>query len=135
MTLDKLVNEENFIYYLSKARAESKKSIIGKAQVGAVLVKKGCIISKGHNRIKYSKVNDKYSRWKESTHAEVDALKKVMYLTGLNSTTLFVYRELKSGELASSKPCDKCMAFIKFLKIKRIVYTINKFPYYEVVRL
>lgn len=124
--------KDNFLYYLSKAREQSLKSQVSKAKIGSVLIRNGKIISTGYNKIRgASAIDGKFSRWAESLHSEVDCLKKVMF-NNIKGSTLIVYREKKSGEIANCKPCDYCMAFIQFLKIKRIVYTFPEFPYYKI---
>jgi deoxycytidylate deaminase len=36
---------------------------------------------------------------------------------------LYVYRELRNGKMAMSRPCEACMAVIKKMGIKKIHYT------------
>lgn len=122
--------KDNVIYFLSKAREKSLHSSHHKARIGAVLIRKGKIISKGFNKFRHARQLSKFGAWEGSLHAEVDCLKKVMF-TNINNATLFVYREDKLGHIANSKPCEYCKDFMKFLKIKKVIYTISEFPYYQ----
>lgn len=53
-----------------------------------------------------------------SIHAECDALLR----GGFIGDTLVVARLLKNGQLGCSRPCDKCMEYIKNSNIKKIIY-------------
>lgn len=81
-----------------------------KQQMGAVLVRGGCILSIAPNMPSM--------RWGKhifSKHAEIRAIQSGHDYSG---ATLYVAR-INSK---MSKPCDKCMVEIKAAKIKKIVY-------------
>lgn len=131
MIINNIANDNNYIHFLSKARIISLKSTNTKAKIGAIVVRNGKVISTGFNRLRYWKGNI-FTKQNSSLHAEVDALRKIMGNTTAKKTSLFVYRELKNGNIAISKPCEYCMTMIEALKVKKIVYTIDVFPFYEV---
>lgn len=52
-------------------------------------------------------------------HAEVSAIQKA----STDIDTLVVLRKTKDGRMASARPCNLCMSFIKEKGIKQIVYS------------
>lgn len=86
---------------------------------GAVLVKKGKVISVGFNKVK---THPKSPHPFNQIHAEVDAIFNSR--TNLKGTELYIYRETKDGLPAMSKPCAHCQKLINSVGIKRIYYSI-----------
>lgn len=116
----------NFIV-AKKIREKSKHA----KKMGSVIVNHGRIISTGCN---IQKSHPKYADGKKSysIHAEVSAILKSR--TDLTGTTIYVYREVR-GHPAMAKPCNNCMKEIIEVGIKRIIYSVSYFPYYEVIDL
>jgi len=114
-------------YFLDKARQESLKSSY-KYRLGAVLVRKGKIISRGYNKISHNPLKF-FRKWDNSIHAEIDCIIKAPYEM-VEGSTLYIFRELKTGELAMARPCEFCLAYIHYRKLKKIVYTISEYPGY-----
>ncbi len=78
---------------------------------GAVIVKKGKIISKGHNEV--IKTND------PSCHAEIVAIRKA-------SITLKRF-DLSDCEIfSSSEPCPMCFSAIHWAKMRKLYYGCTK---------
>ncbi len=111
------------------AKNVSKLSQHPTHKLGAVLVVKGKPISVGHNQYK-THPEAKYT----GLHAEIQALKS----SGkdiIRGSTMFVYREKKDGSLGLSKPCKDCMKELKKFGIKWICYTIEEYPYFEIIKI
>ena len=110
---------------------EAKKSTHNQ-RVGAVIVKKKAILSKGHNypckSIKH--FHPKFQKWKNSVHAEIDCIIKAK--RNLAGTTMYVIRINSADQLRNSRPCKHCLAYIKHVGIKKVYYSINEYPYIAV---
>lgn len=102
--------------YISAAIEQAKKSPMG-FQLGAVIVFKGNIVARGHNRYISS---CSYNR-RISIHAEVDAISKCppQYLYG---ATLYVVRYY-NGRLLLAKPCIGCTRRIERTPLGGVYYT------------
>jgi len=64
-------------------------------------------------------------------HAEMDAINKLRTLDKNNKlckVNIIVIRVNNSGDLCSSKPCDKCMNYMKTIGVDK-GYKINKIYY------
>lgn len=114
--------------FLNIARLESYTSSHLKAKIGCVLVRNGNIISSGYNKMRHTSNN--YSRWDNSLHGEVDCLLKALKKgIEIKNSTLYIFRETRNGKPALCRPCEYCFSMIEELKVKRIVYTTDKFPW------
>ena len=109
------------------------------ARVGAVVIEGKCILSSGHNSKKTRPLQHRYNIYRNfedyehSTarqHAEIAALSPLIGKEiEWKRVSIFVYRELKNGKKACSKPCAACEKLIKDLGIKNIYY-IDEFGNY-----
>ncbi len=92
-------------------------------RLGCVITKGKRVLATGYNSISYCSVNN----FKNSRHAEMDAILKVLHkpngLSSLAGATLYVSRITQAGRTALAKPCVKCMGLIHSVGIKSIVYT------------
>ena len=60
------------------------------------------------------------------SHAEVNLLRKIRFLDiDFSRVSVYIYRELKNGELGMARCCPACMAALKSLGIKKICYTTD----------
>ena len=84
-------------------------------RLGAIVLHRGKIVSRGHNKLKSHPTLSKLGYY--GIHAECDAL-----MRSHCGDTLIVVRILKNGRLACSKPCEKCLKFISSYGIKRVLY-------------
>lgn len=127
------------IRFFNIAKEVSYLSDFQGPHIGAVVVEKNRILSTGHNSKKTRPLQHRYNiyrnfeNYKSSSpkeHAEISALSP---LIGKNidwkRISIFVYRELKNGKKACSKPCAACEKLIKDLGIKNIYY-IDEFGNY-----
>lgn len=109
------------------ASCEAMKSEY-KLQMGCIIFNKKKILSVGYNQVRSStKIHPKYLAFKESVHAEVDAIIKAR--KELKGASLLVVRVNKKHQLRNAKPCNKCMEYIKEIGIKRIYYSISEEPF------
>jgi len=108
---------------------EAKQSTHPLFKLGCVIFKKKIIISTGRNyNLKSRKsLHPKFTRWKNSVHAEVDAI--INAKTDLKNCCLFVVRINKKNNFLLAKPCQQCQQYIKHVGIKKIYYSINQYPY------
>lgn len=116
--------------YFRQARDASYMSDFPRVHIGAVVVHKHKIISKGCNSGRrthkiQAELNKK--RFSEDSsgmlHAEVAALLPVVNKVDLTGATIYVYRENMLGDIAMCRPCNGCMSFIRACGIKKIYYT------------
>ena len=133
--------------FIEEAIALAEKSELKISNHGAVVVYRGKIVGRGHNKYCLENVN-KVNRW--SVHAEVDAinnaLRKISH-EDLRKSTLIVVRKLKENsenrdnnnnerptaitkspnlicqDIGMSAPCRHCSDFIKKCGIKACFYS------------
>ncbi|WP_136514858.1 tRNA adenosine(34) deaminase TadA [Geomonas edaphica] len=95
-------------YWMGKALEQAGKAeSIGEVPIGAVIVKDGAIIARGHNL--------RESKQDPSAHAEMIAIRKAAKKLGswrLTGATLYVTLE----------PCTMCMGAIILSRIDRVVF-------------
>lgn len=96
-----------------------------KQKIGVVIFKNNKIISTGYNQIRYcGKISPKYKLYKESLHAEQDAILNAPRRL-LKGASILVVRINRFGEMKLAKPCPMCEAYIRHSKIKNVYYTID----------
>lgn len=112
-------NDPNPIFGIRIAKKEAEKSR-GKFKLGAVILRKGKILSKGYNKIKTHPTFG--SKVYKNLHAEGAALYNA-YHRGLNvkGCTMVVYRK----NFTTSKPCSDCLKLLKAAGIKTVYYTVT----------
>ena len=113
-------NTNSIEYYLELAKKEAIKSVYPKQQVGAIIVRKGTVVGRGCNQKRHvGKVKTEYPN---SLHAEVAAIMNTSRRL-LAKSTMYVYRVKKDGTPAMAKPCTYCAALLRYVGIKKVVYT------------
>ena len=106
------------------------------AKIGCVISYKRTILAKGCNSNKTHTTQAKYNKWRykdksnnylpEKAHAEMRALQKIQYLDiDFSKVRVYIYRETRDGKLAMARPCPACLARIKEMGIKHILYTTD----------
>lgn len=119
------------ILWFNLARLESLKTDF-RSRVGAVVVRKGKVVSIGRNHPhKTHPLMKKYHEHK-TIHAEVDCIIGTDRDL-LKGSVMYVYRELRDGTVAIAKPCEVCQLILKDIGIKKVYYTTN--DGFEVYRL
>ena len=119
--------------YFRAAQAVSELSDFKRVHVGAVVVYKHRIVSSSCNSQRTHPLQHKLNkeRFNEETpaklHAEVSCLLPLINNKDIKwkDCELYIYREYKSGGLATSRPCPSCLKLIKELGIKTVHYTTN----------
>ena len=122
-------------FFLKKAKAMAEISDYHNQHVGCVVVYKNKIISAACNSNKTHPIQRKYNKVRfdinegyspDSLHAEMHALIQVSNMDiDWSKVTVYTYRRLKSKEYGMARPCPSCMAFIRELGIRNLVYTTN----------
>lgn len=122
---------EDLPSFLRLAKNVSKHAQF-RVRIGAVLVTNGHPICVGFNKTKY---NSKFSHLQEqSLHAEMVCL-KTSGRAYIDKSSIFVYRESKDGIPAMAKPCKNCQKLLKNFGVKRMIYSVGYYPYFEVREL
>jgi deoxycytidylate deaminase len=106
------------------ASKQAKKSTFERYKLGAVIVKKGRVMSVGYNEIRYNS-----ELRKSNIHAEEAAIMKLLRtkrLEDLAGSTIYVSRIRANGSTGLAKPCGNCDALIKSVGIRAVVYTTSE---------
>lgn len=105
----------NFFRLCKKAASKSNYET---HKLGAIIVKNGKPVSVGWNK----KTTHPLSTYRfQNQHAEFHAIIKSP--VDVSGATIYLYREDRDGNLATSKPCSICEEFLRQKNIKRVVYT------------
>lgn len=111
---------------IKRAIQEAEKSTY-KVKIGAVIFKGSRIISSGHNKISSSTIKNKYRVWKNSVHAEQDALNnsKVSWKDLKGCSILIIKVSKALGLLSNAHPCSMCGDLINHVGLKNIYYSTS----------
>jgi tRNA(adenine34) deaminase len=109
--LEKVVKtrlERDDRYWMGKAIEQAKRAeAIGEVPIGAVIVKEGAVVSRGHNL--------RESKQDPAAHAEMIAIRKAarkLSTWRLTGATLYVTLE----------PCTMCMGAVILSRLERVVF-------------
>lgn len=113
------------------AKSVSMMSDFPRVHTGCVVSDGHRIISSGHNTKRTHPLQKELNKERfqvdtpHSLHAESMALIPLMNRKDINwkKCKLYVYRELKNGDIALSRPCPSCEKLIKTLGIRNVFYT------------
>ena len=124
--------------FFKEAKKESLLSDYNGQHLGAVAVYGDkVILAKAHNSNKTNTTQYFYNRYRieqksnimskpPRSHAEVNLLRRIRFLDiDFSRVSVYIYRELKNGELGMARCCPACMAALKSLGIKKICYTTD----------
>ena len=120
----------NLIHWMERAAAVSMLSNHDRVRIGAVIVKGNYLIATGWNQKKSHPMQAKYNVHRELEcsnyiHAEIHSLVR-SGREDVTGSTIYVYRENKSGEEANCKPCAACTRAIYDAGISRVYYTTEE---------
>lgn len=119
--------------FFDAAKAVSELSDFNRVHIGCIVTEGNRIISSGFNSMRshpIQKILDK-ERFDADTphclHAESMALIPLMNKKNINwkKCSIYVYRELKNGQLGMCRPCASCEKLIRSMGIRRICYTTS----------
>ena len=102
--------------------------------IGAIAIYKGSLVAEAWNTDKTSTLQARYNVYRYApantpckTHAEAALIQKIRWRFGANidwaRVHIYLYREYKDGKLAPSRPCPSCMALLRDVGIKKVMYT------------
>lgn len=107
---------------LKRAETEAERSTYEPYRIGACVARGSCVLSVGHNQIRFRGKGQRFTNYPESYHAERVACSRLSK-ESLQGTTLYIFRKRKDGSSGYSKPCKHCMQLIQSVGIKRVVYS------------
>ena len=111
---------------LELAKRVASSSTYGKLKHGAVLIKGGNVVSVAFNKPDFTKFGNRfrnnYTCGLATTHAEIGAILGLARST-TEGTTIFVVRVNNHGDYRMSKPCPMCEDVLKFVGVKKVIYT------------
>lgn len=101
---------------------------------GAVIFKGKRIYSTGYNNPSRSvkSLNLNANKWRTSIHAEIACVLNAK--RALNGLDILVVRLNNKNQFQLSKPCKHCLAYLEYCGIRNIYYSIDKYPYIEVIK-
>ena len=124
--------------FFKEAKKESLLSDYDGQHLGAVAVYGDkVILAKAHNSNKTNTTQYFYNRYRVEqksnimskpprSHAECNLYRRIRFLDiDFSRVSVYIYRELKNGELGMARCCPACMAALKSLGIKKICYTTD----------
>tara|TARA_S200002703_G_scaffold131427_1_gene118972 strand:- start:412 stop:825 length:414 start_codon:yes stop_codon:yes gene_type:complete len=110
---------------LKMAAKVAEQSDYGKYKHGAVLVKGGSVMNFSSNSKNHTSFGQRFRTdpGMATHHAETSCV------LGMNreataGSTVYVARVNRKGQWRMSKPCSMCHEVMKFVGVKRVVYTI-----------
>lgn len=111
----------NITKFIGEALKEAEKSKLSEWRIGAVIVRGGKIIGRGHNKFsgKIGPIEKKYRMKLWSLHAEMDA---ILDAGNVEGATLFIAGIKENGNKVCCKPCKDCLKIIKQLPFKDVFY-------------
>tara|TARA_R110000823_G_scaffold32212_2_gene90913 strand:- start:3697 stop:4104 length:408 start_codon:yes stop_codon:yes gene_type:complete len=111
---------------LELAKRVASSGTYGKLKHGAVLVKGGSVVNVAFNKPDFTKFGNRfrnnYTCGLATTHAEIGAILGLARST-TEGATIFVVRVNNHGDFRMSKPCPMCEDVLKFVGVKRAIYT------------
>lgn len=117
--------------FFDVAKMISRTSTYHGTHVGCCVVYKGVVVSVGCNSEKSHPLQKHYNVYRDfnpataenKLHAEIHALGPLMNKKiDWSMASIYVYRELRNGKPAISKPCPACSQLIKDLGISQVCY-------------
>ena len=128
------MKERYFKFAKQAAQWADYKGTRSAPAIGAIAVYKGSIVADAWNTNKTSPLQARYNVYRYEpadtpckAHCETQLIQKLRWKFGdsldWTKVHIYLYREYKDGSLAPSRPCPSCMAMLRDLNIKKIMYT------------
>jgi len=132
------MNYKHYLEIASECAKNASYSGASRVKLGCVAVYHGSVLAKGCNMDKTHTQQEKYRHLRydpkklktycpSKCHAETSVLTKIKYLDiDFSKVVLVIAREHRNGDSAIARPCAACMAAIKELGIRTIVYSTEE---------
>ena len=115
------------------ARGEAAKSK-EEFMLGACVVKNGRVLGRGYNQLnKTNALVNKFFQF-PTLHAEVAALAR-LDPDDVKGAIVYVYRIKRHCDPGLARPCEKCAEVLAKFGVKRVIYSTEEAPYFEVVSI
>lgn len=139
----------NTTKYFNLAKNASSFSDYPRVHIGAILVYKNKVIANGCNTTKTNPIQYKYNHYREqdndrgydvdshlpTIHAEIKCLIDTKDIDiDWSKVFIFVYRQLRNGQIGLSRPCSACYQALKDRGIKHLYYTTENGYNYEIIK-
>lgn len=121
--------------YFGHLLKEANKSTY-KHKLAACLVSGGRIIAINHNQLRHHKRGSRWSEYPGSLHSEVACITSINK-DKIKNATLYVLR-ISNGKQPKpmlSLPCSNCMELIKWVGIKKVIYSTKEAPFIKEVKV
>ena len=111
---------------LKIAAKVAEQSGYGRFRHGAVLVKGGSVLNVSANSDNHTSFGQRFrTRPGRATHHAETSCVLGVNRAATTGATVYVARVNRQGEWRMSKPCSMCHEVMKFVGIKKVVYTIG----------
>lgn len=113
--------------YLEFGRKVAETSNFHDYRHGAVLVRGKSIISSSPNKNSHARFG---RRFRKRNHGHATHHAEIGCILGLDrsvtkGSTVYVVRLSKTGEFKMSKPCEMCHEALKYVGVRKVVYTVD----------
>lgn len=134
-SIQQFIPTNKTLSFIKLARRQAISSSYGIFRHGAVLVNGGKVINVGFNQERFTCFGKRFRPsgvGSATLHAELSAILNLDYTLTKGGTIYVVRCSIKDNEFRNSKPCAMCHSAMKFVGIKRVVYSIeNGFMTYK----
>jgi deoxycytidylate deaminase len=112
----------NIDKFIQEALKEAEKSKMRDWKMGAVIVRGGKIVGRGHNKFsgEFKRIEKKYGVTLFSLHAEMEAV--ISCDGSLDGASMFVAGVKPNGNKIYSRPCKNCLKIIRQLPFRTVYY-------------
>lgn len=112
--------------HLELAARVAAKSQFGRVRIGAVVARRGRVISVGFNQAKTHPLTIQFDyKPNVGIHAELDAVLGIEK-EKLRGSTLYVVRIKMDGSWGLARPCKGCQGLIQHLELGEVVWSTGK---------
>jgi deoxycytidylate deaminase len=119
------------------ARQVALTSQHGKFRHGAVLVKRSTVLALGCNDSRPTRFGKRFraaQMGQATVHAELACVLNAPR-SATDGADVYVVRVNPSGELRNSKPCEMCQAALKFVGVRRVLFSTSFDGQFEWIKL